>query len=62
MTQIDEALEFAARIADTLATGVFVEIGADKMPLGIMCKNPTQAQRATAEAIAACIRSYRGKP
>lgn len=49
----------AAILAERCASGVAIQIGDLKMSLGIMCVDPCQSQRQTANAIAAAIRNLK---
>jgi hypothetical protein len=59
MTSIEQR-EQCALIAESLAKGQAVEIDGKQMLLGSMAFNPCDAQKLTAIAIAAVIRSLRG--
>ena len=58
--KVKEAIEDCAKVAERLATGVAIQIGQDLFVLGGMTSNPVDAQRATATAIAAALRSREG--
>ena len=58
--KVKEERAECAKIAERLATGVAIQIGQDLFVLGGMTSNPVDAQRATATAIAAVLRSREG--
>ena len=57
--QLNALFEKCAVAAESCAKGVAVTINGETISLGVMCVDPAQSQRQTANAIAAVIRNMK---